>query len=360
MNDYDLWFSLINLSHRVKLELMKKFNMTEEVWRYYIYNNMGKSDEIALSNALKRAWDSEKIKAMKDIIYKEGIHIVTCNNPTFPSKLKYYDDCPSILFYKGNIKRLNDSYSIGIVGSRKCTNYGVDVTRIITKELCNNNINIISGLAKGIDTFAHKTCIDNGKYTCAILGSGIDVVYPRENKQLYNEILKSGCIISEYVPGTQPYPYNFPVRNRIISALSDIVIVVEASSKSGSLITAGLAAEQGKDVMVVPGSIFSEQSMGANKLIKDGAYPFTCVEDIFELLGVKYNKVLANKKNITKVESVIYNILSDNPIHVDDIVRTSNIDIKQLYEVLFELQLKNEIMCLSGNYYVKINNKIEL
>jgi DNA processing protein len=358
MNDYDLWFSLINLSHKIKLDLIKKYKETEEIWRYYMDSNINEKSEIIISSALKKAWNKDKIESMKNVLFKENIKLITYNNPKFPSKLKYYDDCPSILFYKGCVEALDENYNIGIVGSRKCTNYGVDVTRIITRELCNNNINIISGLAKGIDTHAHKTCIDNGKYTCAVLGSGIDVVYPRENKQLYNEILINGCIISEYVPGTEPYAYNFPVRNRIISAISDVLIVVEASTKSGSLITAGLAAEQGKDVMVVPGSIFSEQSMGANKLIKDGAYPFTCVDDIFELLGLKYNKAPVNQKNITKLEGAIYHVISDNPIHIDDIVRTSNIDIKQLYEVLFELQLKNEIMCLAGNYYVKINNKI--
>lgn len=358
MNDYDLWFSLINLSHKIKLELIKKYTTTEKIWNYYMDNTTYEKSEIIVLSALKKAWNTEKIEGMKKIMLKENMKLITYNNPIFPSRLKNYDDCPSILFYKGHIEKLNENYNIGIVGSRKCTNYGVDVTRIITKELCNNNINIISGLAKGIDAYAHKTCIDNEKYTCAILGSGIDVVYPRENKQLYNEILKNGCIISEYVPGTEPYAYNFPVRNRIISAISDIVIVVEASTKSGSLITAGLAAEQGKDVMAVPGSIFSEQSMGTNKLIKDGAFPFTCVEDIFELLGVKYNKTNVKEKSITKFEEAIYKIITDKPIHIDDIVRRSNIDIKQLYEVLFELQLKNELMCLAGNYYVKINNKI--
>jgi len=358
MKDYDLWFSLINLPHKIKLELIKKYQTTEEIWYYYLEGRACEKSEILIYSALKKAWDKNKIEEMNNVLYKENIKLITYNNPIFPSKLKYYDDCPSILFYKGCIEALDENFNVGIVGSRRCTNYGMDVTRIITKELCNNNINVISGLAKGIDSYAHKTCIENGKYTCAVLGSGIDVVYPRENKQLYNEILENGCIISEYVPGTEPYAYNFPIRNRIISAISSVVIVIEASNKSGSLITAGLAAEQGKDVMAVPGSIFSEQSMGTNKLIKDGAYPFTCVDDIFELLGVKYNKAVVKEKSITKFEEAIYKVISDSPIHIDDIARTSNIDIKQLYGVLFELQLKNEIMCLAGNYYVKINNKI--
>ena len=156
-----------------------------------------------------------------------------------------------------------------------------------------------------------------------------------------------------------PYSFNFPARNRIISALGDVILIVEAGYKSGSLITASSALEQGKDVMVVPGSIFSDQSRGANKLIKDGAYVFTAMEDIFDLLGIKNKSVGTNNNiNISSKEERIFSILSSDPIHIDDIIRITNVDIKQLYEVLFELQLKNAIMCLSGNYYVKINSTI--
>ena len=135
-------------------------------------------------------------------------------------------------------------------------------------------------MAKGIDTFAHESCLDNESYTCAVLGSGLDIIYPKQNLKIFNKIVEKGAVISEFVPGTPPYAYNFPQRNRIISALSDIIIVVEAGEKSGSLITANLALEQGKDVMAVPGSIFSYESKGTNKLIKDGAFPLTSANAI--------------------------------------------------------------------------------
>ncbi|WP_404814391.1 DNA-processing protein DprA [Clostridium algoriphilum] len=278
----------------------------------------------------------------------------------YPKKLKNYDDAPYTLFYKGNISPLNKGYNISIVGSRKYSNYGKDVTKIICSDLCLNNINIISGMAKGIDTFAHESSLENQSYTCAVLGSGLDIVYPKQNLKVFNEIVEKGAVISEFLPGTPPYAYNFPLRNRIISALSDIIIVVEAGEKSGSLITANLALEQGKDVMAVPGSIFSCESKGTNKLIKDGAYPLTCSGDIFDLMGIEMreqNKTIV-KSDSSHVNKQVYSIINDSPLHINDIIRVTNIDIKQLYGVLFEMQIKNEILCLAGNYYVKVNYKI--
>jgi DNA processing protein len=215
-------------------------------------------------------------------------------------------------------------------------------------------------MAKGIDTFAHESSLENESYTCAVLGSGLDIVYPKQNIKIFNEIVKKGAVISEFLPGTPPYAYNFPLRNRIISGLGDIIIVIEAGEKSGSLITANLALEQGKDVMAVPGSIFSYESKGTNKLIKDGAYPLTSANDIFNLMGVEMKDSSKNvvKSVCSQVNKQIYSIIDDSPIHINDIIRATNIDIKQLYGILFEMQIKNQILCLSGNYYVKVNNKI--
>jgi DNA processing protein len=288
-----------------------------------------------------------------------NINTITYNEELYPKKLKLLEDAPYTLFYKGNIEKLNEHKNVSIIGSRKCTRYGIDVTSAIVKELSNYDVNVISGMARGIDTAAHKAAISNSGYTCAVLGCGIDIIYPKENKYIYNEIQNRGCVISEFIPGTPPYAYNFPIRNRIISVLSDLVIVVEADIKSGSLITANLALEQGKDVMAVPGSLFSAQSKGTNKLIKDGAYPLTDVEDIFNLIGIDFNQCESiNYRSELSINQKIFSVLSDSPMHIDDIIRRTNIDIKQLYGLLFEFQLKEEILCLSGNYYVRINNKI--
>lgn len=362
MNNYDIWFSMVRLSYKLKLNLLKRFKSTEDIWNYCMtkstYINEG-IDEYKLKNLLKSFWDKEKINNIKSIMEKEKIHIVNYNDCIYPEKLKNYEDAPSVLYYKGNLGKLNKNKSVAIVGSRSYSYYGENVTKIIADKLGKNNINIISGMAKGIDTFAHTSTLKNNGFTCAVLGCGVDIIYPKCNKELYYEILKNGCIISEVIPGTPPYAYNFPLRNRIISGISNLVIVVEASKKSGSLITASYALEQGKDVMAVPGSIFSEKSIGTNKLIKDGAYPLTSVEDVFQILNISYVDENERKSSFSnKTEEKIFKIIKDSPIHIDDIIKVTNIDIKQLYEVLFELQFKNQITCLSGNYYVRIANSV--
>ena len=360
MNDYDIWFSLVKLSPKIKLKLINDFHNTEEIWYYGVHNKKTEYFKNILIEVLTNAWNESEIAKIKRNLEINEIKSVAYNEDEYPKKLKNYDDAPFTLFYKGNILPLNEGYNISIVGSRKYSNYGRDVAKIICSDLCANNINIISGMAKGIDTFAHESCLDNEGYTCAVLGSGLDIVYPKENIKIFNKIVQNGSVISEFLPGTPPYAHNFPQRNRIISALSDIIIVIEAGEKSGSLITANLALEQGKDVMAVPGSIFSYESKGTNKLIKDGAFPLTCVDDIFNLMGIE----MKNQKNTTvrsfnsKIHKGIYSIINDSPLHINDIIRITNIDIKQLYEVLFEMQIKNEILCLSGNYYVRVNDKI--
>jgi len=360
MNDYDIWFSLVKLSPKNKLKLINDFHNAQQIWYYGVHNKKTEYFNNNLIDVLTNAWDEKKIDNVKRKLEVNEIKSTSYYENDYPKKLKNYDDAPYILFYKGNILQLNEGYNISIVGSRKCSNYGKDVTKIICSDLCDNNINIVSGMAKGIDTLAHESCLNNEGYTCAILGSGLDIVYPKENLKIFNEIVEKGCVISEFIPGTPPHAYNFPQRNRIISALSDIIIVVEAGEKSGSLITANLALEQGKDVMAVPGSIFSYESKGTNKLIKDGAFPLTCTSDIFDLMGIemKNQKKTAVKSFNRQINKDIYDIINDTPLHINDIIRITNIDIKQLYEVLFEMQIKNEILCLSGNYYVRVNDKI--
>lgn len=360
MNDYDIWFSLVKLSPKTKLKLINDFHNTEEIWYYGVHNKKTEYFKNILIDILTNAWNESEIDNVKRNLEVNEIKSITYYEDEYPKKLKNYDDAPFTLFYKGNILPLNEGYNISIVGSRKYSNYGKDVTKIICSDLCANNINIISGMAKGIDTFAHESALENEGYTCAVLGSGLDIVYPKENLRIFNKIGKNGSVISEFLPGTPPYSHNFPLRNRIISALSDIIIVIEAGEKSGSLITANLALEQGKEVMAVPGSIFSYESKGTNKLIKDGAFPLTCTNDIFNLIGIE----MKNQKNTTvrafnsEMHKGIYSIINDSPLHINDIIRITNIDIKQLYEVLFEMQIKNEILCLSGNYYVRVNDKI--
>jgi DNA processing protein len=308
---------------------------------------------------LRNAWDKETINYIKKKLIEKNINTVVITDDKYPKRMKHYEDSPYMLFYKGNIEKINNEYSIAIVGSRNCTSYGVNITNIICDHLCRNNINLISGMAKGIDTVAHSAFISNNAYNCAILGSGLDIIYPKENSSTYNSIIENGCVISQFLPGTEPLSFHFPIRNRIIASLCDVLIVVEAGIKSGSLITSSAALDKGKDVIAVPGNIFSAQSKGTNKLIKDGAHTFTDIEDVFQLLNFKnVNKPKFSVEEMKPDEKVVYMNINTNPIHFDDVLRLTKIDIKQLYEVLFELQLKNEILSISGNYYVRNNKQI--
>ena len=209
------------------------------------------------------------------------------NSKQYPKKLKNIQHPPKKLYCIGNLDLLN-SNTIAIIGSRNCSIYGEKVAKDFSEKLSFNNITVISGLAKGIDTFAHIGTLKNNAKTIAVLGSGLDNIYPNENIGLYKSIiLKGGLIISEYELGTKPLKQNFPARNRIISGLADAVLVIEAKQKSGTKITVDFALEQGKDVFVIPGNIYSKNSEGTNELIKQGAIPVTNYEEILEMLRYK-------------------------------------------------------------------------
>ncbi len=354
MNRYELWLLTSDISSKTKINLLEFYGSAEN-----LFENINKSNEINLQKnniaiKLLNNWNNEYIDKIDRLLKTHTVKVCTYFSKEYPLKLKNIFDPPYALFYSGNMEALNENKNLAIVGSRRCSSYGEEVTRLIVSGLYEKGINIISGGARGIDSIAHNQCLNREMYTCSVLGCGIDVVYPRENEKLFNRICKSGCIITEFLPGTKPFAYNFPKRNRIISGLSDVVIVIEAGEKSGSLITADSALEQGKDVMAVPGSIFWEQSKGCNNLIRQGAYPFNRIEDLYELLDIHVECEDNDKrKGYNGLVGKIYEIMSDKPIHIDDIIRLTNIDIKQLYELLFEMQLKKEIICLSGNYYVK-------
>lgn len=358
MNIYDLWLCNSKIEPQNKLLLYKQFKGAKNLWYYIFKNNNNNYIGSRVKNALIECFDEDKLTTLLRYINENALDYVFFDDELYPYKLRNYDDAPFMLFYKGDIAKLNKNKSAAIVGSRNCTIYGRNAAALIGKELGSSDVNIISGLAMGIDAVSHKACLDAGGFTCAILGCGIDVIYPKQNSLLYHDIAKNGCIISEYLPHTEPKGYHFPIRNRIISALSDVVIIVEAADKSGSLITAHLASDQGKDVMVVPGSIFSKTSTGTNKLIKIGADPITSIEDIFEVLKIEFSKPKQDK--FSNYEKIIFQIVKDTPVHIDDIIRSTNIDIEHLYALLFELQLKDEILCLAGNYYVRSANTISL
>jgi DNA processing protein len=352
-----LWLITTEISNGMKKNIYNEYNNLE-ILRKVVFN-----DNITLlsEKVIEKLQNSyKKIEELATLEYKSlrDINICTIYDTDYPKNLLEYDDAPFGMFYKGDISKLNEKKNISIVGSRRCSRYGIDVTNSIVQQLSPYKINIISGMAKGIDSIAHKGAINNSINTIAVLGSGIDVIYPKENYKLYHEILENGgCIVSEFPLGAPPLSRNFPMRNRIISGMCELLIVTEGGEKSGTLITVGTALEQGKNIIAVPGNIFSSESKGTNKLIRDGAYIYTEIDDVLNLLNI--SRISMDNKGIltTKsgLEEKIYSIIDDNPIHIDKIIKLVDIDINRLYKLLFELQVKEEILCLSGNFYVRIN-----
>lgn len=285
----------------------------------------------------------------------EGIRKIIISESDYPTKLKEIHDPPSALYVRGNFIK-EDEIAIGIVGTRNYTNYGKQITYDIAGSLTEAGITIVSGLAKGIDTFAHKAVLERKGRTIAVLGSANDSssVYPSCNRKLADKITQNGAVISEYPPGTKSERWFFPQRNRIISGLSLGVLVIEAPEKSGALITAMQAVEQNREVFAIPGSVYSKNSVGTNRLIQMGAKLVTRANDILEELNLP---ILEEKRKSfepeTKEEEILLNIIGKEPIHIDEIIKQSKLDTRIVGSALMMLELKGVIKSSGGGYYIK-------
>lgn len=274
----------------------------------------------------------------------------------FPSHLKHLHGMPMSLYVKGSLPD-ESKKTVAIVGARKCSSYGRQTAYMFAKVLAENGIQIISGLAFGIDSYAHKGCLEGGGKTFAVLGCGIDLCYPKSNSRLYNDILNTGGgILSEYEGDSPPYAYHFPVRNRIISALADAVIIIEARVKSGSLITASYALDQGVPLYCVPGRIFDTLSSGTNALIADGAIPALSPETIlydFGLIGQKKEEAVPHllDSNLSVFEKKIYKFLLSDPKTLDNICELTGSDTVTVSETLLMLELNGHIYQPSPGLY---------
>ncbi|MDO4518277.1 MAG: DNA-processing protein DprA [Bacillota bacterium] len=237
--------------------------------------------------------------------------IIEYGDKSYPPMLSEIKDPPKRLYYVGNLELLN-LRCVSVVGSRTTTTYGRNTAKAIGRTLSQRGACVVSGMAKGIDTCAHEGALEAGGKTIAVLGCGVDVCFPRENRILKAEIERRGLIVSEYPLGTEPHKWNFPRRNRIISGLSQMTVVVQARNRSGALITAELAAEQGREVMAVPGNIDSQFNLGNNKLIREGVMPLISVEDVLEPLNLRTMDEETARKNLSEMEYLVYKQLVDN------------------------------------------------
>ncbi len=313
-----------------------------------------------------------KIDCVKRIIDDEGIRFITCVDDDFPEKLRYIPDSPRWLFVKGNLPD-PEKPGVAVVGARKCTRYGTDTAQMFARELSKRGVEIISGLAYGIDGAAHEGALEAGGKTYGVLGCGVDVVYPLSNKKLFLRMCEQGGIISEYPPGATPAAVNFPRRNRIISGLSDAVLVTQAQKASGSMITVRHALDQGRDVFAVPGNIYEVLSSGCNNLIKEGAFPALSPIDIVNVLAEQYivlklfedtekrrkatADTVSNERkfaaNLDSNERKVLKHLTSQPMHIDELVYETSMSVSEVRSVLTSLISKNLTKEDEFNTYVK-------
>jgi DNA processing protein len=286
---------------------------------------------------------------------KSKVEFVHSGNKFYPENLKKIDSPPIGMFTKGNQKLLNSPQIIAVVGSRKTTFYGREVTESLVSDLCSAGFAIVSGMALGVDGVAHRTAIQAQGRTLAVLGCGVDCPYPRENEKLYEEILDSGgLIISEYPLGMQASKGTFPARNRIIAGISSAVLVTEAAEDSGSLITAAHAIAQGKKVFAVPGPITSRMSQGTLKLLKQGAVLVSCADDVLKELNIK-NKIVNIKNtyeilNISKLERKVLGVLRNEERGIDEITKLTKIPVARLSTILSEMELSGLVKNSGGKF----------
>jgi DNA processing protein len=370
------WISLNmtpGVGPRAATKLLEKFGSAENVFhatRSELESLRLRAETI--ESILKREFHEKAVEELEKV-RELGGDVLILDDGSYPYLLREIADPPITLYVKGNWQECFDAPCIGVIGSRKCSTYGENASGMLSRDLAENGICVVSGLARGIDTAAHRGALRGRGKTIAVLGTGIDNVYPKENKKLTEEILNSGgAIVSQFPLETPPLKDNFPYRNRIISGLSYGVLLVEASERSGSLITARLAMEQNREVMAVPGNITSRNSFGTNYLIKSGAKLVQQWQDVVTELPQEISARILPPKldekqseetakqpelvpaNLNETERRIWSLLSaDEPKHIDSLLNESELSFGDLNSSLVGLDLKDLIRTLPGNFYAR-------
>lgn len=299
------------------------------------------------SGVLEQAWDE---------ILRMDIRLLTWNDQEYPRGLKEIDQSPPLLYIRGDLVE-QDQLSVAIVGTRRITQYGRQVTRELATELASHGITVVSGLARGIDAAAHQACLEAGGRTIAVLGSGVNQIYPPENRKMAEQITSMGAIISDYPPGTKPEAVNFPPRNRIIAGLSRAVVIIEAGEKSGALITAAFAAEQGREVFAVPGGLYSPQSRGTNRLIREGAHIYLDIQDLFEILNLSQVEAYQAARVVlpaNATEAQLYALLGREALHIDELRAQSGLPVELVSSSLTLMELKGMVRQVGSMRYIAV------
>lgn len=305
------------------------------------------------------------LDAVLDNLHRRGIQVLTWEDEMYPRRLREIDQPPPVLYMLGTIQA-QDDWSIAVVGTRNATMYGKQVANEVASFLAAHGITVVSGLARGVDRIAHQAALSAGGRTIAVLGSGVDIIYPPEHARLAEKIVDQGAILSDYAPGTPPDSANFPPRNRIISGLAMASVIVEASMMSGALITAKFAVNQGRDVFAVPGGIYAPQSKGTNYLIREGAIPLLKYEDILNVLQIGQVQEMQAARTILQpdlaasvTEAQLLRVISDEPQHVDEICAQSGLPIEQVSATLTLMELKGMVRQVGGMNFSLVRENLQ-
>jgi DNA processing protein len=305
---------------------------------------------------LEKVRSSISLDKIWETIHNQGITVLTWEDEDYPDRLREVSQSPPVLYVRGEILP-EDGWAVAVVGTRRISAYGRQVTERIATQLAQAGVTVVSGLARGIDGVAHKAALQAGGRTIAVLGCGVDRVYPPEHRTLAAQIMENGALISDYPPGTLPEASNFPPRNRIISGLAMATVVVEAGNRSGALITADFAAEQGREVFAVPGNVLAPQSLGTNRLIQDGARIMLDPQEILEVLDltrISEQSVARTVLPSNATEAQLFQVLSHEPLHVDEIRNQTDLTIEQVTSTLALMELKGMVRQVGGMRYTAV------
>jgi DNA processing protein len=354
---YWVGFNMVRGIGSVRLQgLLDFFGNPEIAWNAPVdaLLNAGLSQKI-VDNLVRLRSDLDLEKVMERLDHT-GITVLTRLDETYPRLLKEIDQPPPVIYVRGEILP-EDDFAVAVVGTRRVTVYGRQIAEEVGSYLAQNGITVVSGLARGVDAIAHDAALKNGGRSFAVFGCGVDRIYPPENHHLAERIIERGALLSDYAPGTPPDAINFPPRNRIISGLSLATVIIEAGETSGALITATFAAEQGREVLAVPGNIHAPQSKGTNRLISQGARSMLRVEDILEAIKIDQVQARQEARKILPadaLEAAILPLMSAEPLHIDEIQAQSGLSIDKVSATLTILELKGMVRQVGGMNYVAV------
>jgi DNA processing protein len=336
--------------------LLDRFGSVEAIWEAPSQSLYATGLSARLVENLLQVRAEVSLDEIWDRLQSHGIEVLTWEDEGYPKRLMEIDQPPPVLYVRGDLLP-QDEFSVAIVGTRRVTAYGRQVAENVAGFLARNGLTVISGMARGVDAVAHNAALDAGGRTLAVLGNGVDRIYPPEHRKLAEMIMQNGALISDYPLGTPPDSLNFPARNRIISGLAQAVVIVEAGDRSGALITASFAADQGRDVFAVPGNVNAPQSVGTNRLIQQGAHPLVNPQEILETL----NLTLVNQHQEARVvlpadvnEAQLLRVITQEPVHIDEICNQTAMPIETITATLAMMELKGMVRQVGGMHYISV------